>query len=97
MNVQGMGHVVGFCGDGFNDIPAIQATDLGIAVGASEAALTAPIFTSNASAKGEHAIPRCHFVSKRYRVDPCRILFISLGTCVAEQHSMLDQIFTSAS
>ncbi|KAL3140947.1 hypothetical protein ABBQ32_005472 [Trebouxia sp. C0010 RCD-2024] len=48
---KGMGHVIGFCGDGFNDIPAIHATDVGIAVGASEAALTAPIFTSDASAK----------------------------------------------
>ena len=56
--MQGMGHVVGFCGDCFNDIPAIHATDLGIAVGASEAALTAPIFTSDASAKGEHEISR---------------------------------------
>ncbi|KAL3153008.1 hypothetical protein ABBQ38_012035 [Trebouxia sp. C0009 RCD-2024] len=48
---KGVGHVVGFCGDGFNDIPAIYATDIGIAVGASEAALTAPVFTSDASAK----------------------------------------------
>ncbi|KAL3140952.1 hypothetical protein ABBQ32_005476 [Trebouxia sp. C0010 RCD-2024] len=48
---KGMGHVIGFCGDGFNDIPAIHATDIGIAVNASEAALTAPIFTSDASAK----------------------------------------------
>lgn len=48
-----MGHVIGFCGDGFNDIAAIHATDIGIAVGASEAALTAPVFTSDVSAKGE--------------------------------------------
>ena len=48
--------MIGFCGDGFNDIPAISATDLGIAVGASEAAVTAPIFTSDGSAKGDHTV-----------------------------------------
>ncbi|KAL3153004.1 hypothetical protein ABBQ38_012031 [Trebouxia sp. C0009 RCD-2024] len=53
---KGMGHVIGFCGDGFNDIPAIHATDIGIAVGASEAALTAPVFTSDASAKEQHSV-----------------------------------------
>lgn len=51
--LQGMGHVIGYCGDGFNDIPAIHATDLGIAVGASEAAVTAPIFTSDVSTQGK--------------------------------------------
>lgn len=61
-NMQGMGHVIGFCGDGFNDIPAIHATDVGIAVSASEAALTAPVFTSDASAKGEHEMLRCNHV-----------------------------------
>ncbi len=49
--------MVGFCGDGFNDIPAIHAADLGIAVSVTEAAVLAPIFTTGASAKGEtHAL-----------------------------------------
>ena len=44
--------MVGYCGDGLNDIPAIHAADVGIAVSATEAAVTAPLFTSDVSAKG---------------------------------------------
>lgn len=54
-SLQGLGHVVGYCGDGMNDVPALQAADAGLSVGAFEAGpavLTAPVASLSGSVMG---------------------------------------------
>ena len=53
--LQGLGHVVGYCGDGTNDVPALQAADAGLSVGGFEAAtsiVAAPVASLSGSAMG---------------------------------------------
>ena len=53
--LQGLGHVVGYCGDGINDVPALQAADAGLSVGGSEAAaavVAAPVACLSGSVMG---------------------------------------------
>lgn len=52
MRCQGLGHTVAYCGDGINDIAALHAADLGIAIGATEAVVAAPVFTPVESVSG---------------------------------------------
>ena len=47
-----MGHVVGYCGDGINDVPGLQAADVGLAVGASEAVVAAHVVSLSGSIMG---------------------------------------------
>lgn len=47
--------MVGYCGDGVNDVPALQAADAGLSVGASElgaSVLTAPVASLSGSVMG---------------------------------------------
>ena len=72
---QGLGHTVAYCGDGINDIAALHAAELGIAIGATEAVVAAPVFTPAESASGRmlsctassHALHTLHQVMQSFR------------------------------
>ncbi|KAJ2843697.1 hypothetical protein GGI22_007123, partial [Coemansia erecta] len=46
--LQNLGYITGFCGDGANDCTALKAADVGISLSEAEASVAAP-FTSNVS------------------------------------------------
>lgn len=48
---QGLGHVIGYVGDGMNDVEALRTADVGIAVGTG-AVIAASIWTSADSLQG---------------------------------------------
>ena len=49
---------MGFCGDGINDVPGLQAADVGLAVGASEAVVAAPVVSLSGSVMRESLLTR---------------------------------------
>lgn len=50
--LQGLENTVLFCGYGINDLSALSAADVGYAVGATEASVAAPVYTTHRSVAG---------------------------------------------
>ena len=50
--MQGMGKICMYCGDGINDLIALAAADVGVAIGASDASAAATISTTDCSIAG---------------------------------------------
>ena len=60
--MQGFGHTTMFCGDGINDLAALSAANVGMAVGATDAVIAAELATSHGSVAGQ---PCCFmFITK---------------------------------
>ena len=51
--VQGLGNTTMFCGDGINDLAALSAADVGMAIGATDAVIAAALSTSQGSVAGQ--------------------------------------------
>ncbi len=51
---QGLGNTTMFCGDGINDLAALSAADVGMAIGANDAVIAAALSTSQGSVAGQH-------------------------------------------
>ena len=54
-----------FCGDGINDLAALSAADVGMAIGATDAVIGAELSTSHASVAGCHHLAAILFMPLR--------------------------------
>lgn len=45
--------MVGYCGDGVNDLPALDAADLGVGLGSGEGVMAAPVVSPKMSIAGD--------------------------------------------
>ena len=78
--MQGLGHVVGYCGDGVNDLPALQIADLGIGLGGGADVMAAPVVSAHMSVAGEFLLPL---------PASCTAEIVSLQDCPVEQSKAL--------
>ena len=53
-----MGNTTMFCGDGINDLAALSAADVGMAIGATDAVIAATLSTSQGSVAGQQCPTR---------------------------------------
>jgi len=53
--LQGYGNRILFCGDGINDLSALSAADVGLAVGTTDAIVAASLSTHRGSVAGQQS------------------------------------------
>ena len=53
-----------FCGDGINDLAALSAADVGMAIGATDATVAAVVSTTQASIAGATCFAALHCITR---------------------------------
>ena len=88
MALQGLGNTTLFCGDGINDLAALSAADVGMAVGATDAIVAASLSTHRSSVAGLLFDPCqtplfCKLVTSRLLLNPyhCSLTLRLLSFC----------------
>ena len=57
--LQGLGKTCMYCGDGINDLIALAAADVGVAIGATDASAAAAFSTKHSSVAGTANFSQC--------------------------------------